>query len=130
MHRVNYNDSIVVQDGLITRLVTAEWKDLTLTVYKEIENKTQFVRNVYLSSGGGYMVAFPGERIGSGYYSYWGDQREVLQDWRETARLPIGKYRSLLPEEQKIIINKYPSFKYVLKKFHVTTDNLMQILTI
>ena len=130
MHRVNYYDSIVVQDGLITRLVTAEWKDLTLTVYKEIEDNTQLVRNVYLSSVGGYMVAFPGERIGSGYYSYWGDQKEVLQDWRETSRLPLGQYRSLLPEEQEIIINKYPDFKYVLQKFHITTDNLMQILTI
>ena len=80
MHRVNYCDSIVVQDGLITRLVTADWKDLSLQIYKEIEDKTQFVRNVYLSSVGGYMVAFPGERIGSGYYSYWGDQKEVLQD--------------------------------------------------
>lgn len=130
MHRVNYYDSIVVQDGLITRLVTAEWRDLTLTVYKEIENKTQLVRNVYLSSVGGYMVAFPGERIGSGYYSYWGDQKEVLQDWRETSRLPLGKYRSLLPEEQEIIINKYPAFKYILKKFPLKTDNLMQILAI
>lgn len=130
MHRVNYYDSIVVQDGLITRLVTAEWRDLTLTVYKEIENKTQLVRNVYLSSVGGYMVAFPGERIGSGYYSYWGDQKEVLQDWRETPQLPIGKCRSLYPEEQNLIIQKYPAFKYILKKFPVKTDNLMQILVI
>ena len=124
MHKCKWHDFITCEDGKITRVLNAEYRDLSLNCYKENEDGKFFVRNVYYGSYG-YYVSFPGERL---MYSI---ELEGLQEWAECNELGIySQSRNLCDEEKEMILELHPDFRYVMQKYRCDTSNVVSILSI
>lgn len=124
MHKCKMHDFIICEDGKITRIVNAEYRDLSLACYKENEDGRFFVRNIYYGTYG-YYVNFPGERLP---YSI---EREGLHDWCECSELGIhAQSRNLCDEEKEMILELHPDFRYVMQKYRCDTSNVVSILSV
>ena len=127
MHKCNFTDRIEIQRGLLTRIVTAHWKEKSLDVYKRDETGREQSRNLYLCMMWGYGVAFPGEKI----YSRFNDIQS-LDPWSKTTisvNSPLGcgipSFRSL-----GLVTEKYPDFRYVIQKCKLNSDEIIRVLPI
>lgn len=126
----NYRDRLETEDGELVRVVTAvpvssKKSHLSLDVYKEYESGKCQCRNLYRSAFG-YRVAFPGEKASlysAGIYSFV----QELDEFSDVPRLNGFRYWSDIVYEssRKLILGKYPEFKYVMEKW---TGNLVQTL--
>lgn len=128
MHRCTYEDRIEIKEGVITRIAQAVWKNKKLDVYQEDENGKALVRNVYNVGMSGYLVSFPGERVSDGYFG-----TEWVQDnepWGEVKLLCIGSGFPLYENDERIIITKYPDFKYTLIKLKKITGCVTALLAV
>lgn len=126
MHVCIYYDRIEMLRGKLTRIVTANWKEKRLDVYRRDEDGCERVRNLYRCMMGGYGVAFPGEKI----HRNWPDIQK-LDPWSEPS-MNIRSLASNRPSrfEESIIVEKYPNFKYVLQKCELTINEIIRVLPI
>ena len=125
MHRPQrYSDRLEVQrlggKDTLVRVVTAYWKCEEIDIYSEDENGNCLCRNLYSSIYCGYVVAFPGQRMG-GYGSYYGNELAEVEDWCETGKIKVFGSRELIQEEINAVIFTNYDFKYVLKKWKGAT---------
>lgn len=126
----NYRDRLETEDGELVRVVTAvpvssKKSHLSLDVYKEYESGRCMCRNLY-SSAFGYRVAFPGEKASLYSAGIYGFVQE-LDEFSDVPRLNGFRYWSDIVDEssRKLILGKYPEFKWVMKKW---TGTLVQTL--
>ena len=137
MHRAEYyTESFSIEDGLLTRFVTAHWKDFENIVYKENENGGCWIKNFDCIYMQGWLISIPGEIERDN----WGGRWEVEDEkWSEVIPNRMthpgdyrrGKQAALVKELSRIAVELHPDFSYVLKKYKVyETHVLMQILTV
>lgn len=138
MHRpTEWEDRIfIAEDGAISRMLTAYYKrqnkKLVCNVYIENEYGEACCQNLYCSTYGGYVVAFPGEVINSNRTSYYYDERIAEEEgFGECDLLPrVGTSDFCTEEDRHLVCEKYPKFRYVLNKFKgcKTRQTLMHTL--
>ena len=131
MHRpTNWDDRIIVEDGQVYRILKAIWHDyrhnLTyeVDVYKENDAGEAWAQNLYNSVWSGYAVAFPGLPFNDNHRSYYGyDDRIVEEEGWEvwSRRSQVGISRMPTDQEKELVCEYYPDFKYLLKKYQVTS---------
>jgi len=126
MHVCIYYDRIEMHRGKLTRIVTANWKEKRLDVYRRDEDGRERVRNLYCCMMGGYGVAFPGEKIHRNLPDI-----QKLDPWSEPSMdiLSLASNRPSL-EAQRLIEDRYPAFRYVMEKADLTCDEIIRILPI
>ena len=124
MHVCIYYDRIEMHRGKLTRIVTANWKEKRLDVYRRDEDGRERVRNLYCCMMGGYGVAFPGEEIHRNLPDI-----QKLDPWSEPSMniLSLASNRPSL-EAQRLIEDRYPAFRYVMEKADLTCDEIIRIL--
>lgn len=121
MHKADgYTDKIVLDQGILWRIVTAEWKDKTQEVYRVSEYEQKQCKYLYFTCFGGWYVCFPGEKLYSSKDGYYYSNETVEEcDWQpmDTAE---KDYFTLIPDitqnEIDLITSIYPAFSYVFKK--------------
>ena len=130
-----YYDRLEIENGELVRVVNAvpraaKKSHLSLDVYKEYESGRCQCRNLY-SSMSGYRVAFPDE-VTSLYHNGCCSFIQELEDFGETSKIPAFYYYSGGVDEisRKLILDKYPDFKYVMKKWSGTLAQTMLALLI
>ena len=134
MHKCYYRDRLEVVDGRLCRIVTAMYDDrkyschYELDVYREYEDGEACCRNVYCSMYG-YYVSFPGE-VTSVYRNGCNSFVQELQDWGEVDKIKCFPSVPLSAEEESLIVEKYPAFKYVLAKWRGTIGYVLRALAI
>lgn len=128
MHKAEYTDRIEIVEGKVARVTRADFKKYSEDVYLETENKGEcYCRYVGFSCYCGYGVYFPGERLGY----YYGNQVAEEEDFAECEELPLHAENLTTEEDKKVVTDKYPEFKYVLKKWDPRTNyNLMRALKV
>lgn len=131
----NYYDRLEIEDGELVRVITAvpvssKKSHLSLDVYKECESGRCQCRNLY-SSMWGYRVAFPGERT-SLYSNGIGSFEQGLDMFSDVPKTKAFYHCSLGVDEdsRKLILGKYPEFKWVMKKWKGTLAQTMSALEI
>lgn len=135
MNLCNYYDRLEVEDGELVRVITAvpvssKKSHLSLDVYKEYESGKCQCRNLYCSMWG-YRVAFPGE-ITSLYSNGIGSFEQGLDMFSDVPKIKAFYHWSLCVDEdsRKLILEKYPEFKWVMKKWKGTLAQTMSALEI
>lgn len=124
----DYSDRIVIENGKITRILTASYCDKKhggsmyyCDVYKEDEDGNRWEQNCYCSMWGGYVVAFPGlpinDKKGSWYYDPTIAEEEGWHTRETKAFTYYSDHTSRADEE--LVCSYYPDFRYVLKKYKV-----------
>lgn len=132
MHKCKMTDFFTLENGKITRIIKAIWKNKEITVYKENEDEEYFSRHLYFSQIAGYLVLFPDEKLNPYKYSInsisWIQEIEK-EGWRKATKCNIScKESEFSEEEKKILISKYPDFKYVLQKWESNRENTLKAL--
>ena len=125
-HHCNFTDRIDLENGELVRIIHAFYnKNKQAEVYKEYENGRFMGRYLYLNNVAGYLVAFPGEKLG--YYLNWEEQEE--QDFQEYYECNIWCGNHCQIDFDKIIESK-PELKYLIKKMDkdITPDIFMKIV--
>lgn len=135
MNLCNYYDRLEIEDGELVRVINAvpraaKKSHLSLDVYKEYESGRCQCRNLY-SSMTGYRVAFPDE-VTSLYHNGSCSFIQKLEDFGDISRIPAFYYYSGGVDKisQKLILEKYPDFKYVMKKWSGTLAQTIDALAI
>ncbi len=115
----NRSEKIILQDGMLTRSVTAHgrgrYEGKSLEVARISEDGKMLARNIGFSPMCGYQV-------------YWLNTHE-LEDWGEPY-INISGISAIRPSEadKLVIIGKYPEFKWILKKADLTTAEIFKLL--
>lgn len=131
----NYRDRLETEDGELVRVVTAvpvssKKSHMSLDVYKEYESGKCQCRNLYISMWG-YRVAFPGENT-SLYSSGSGSFVQELDMFSDVSKIKAFHFWSEVAGEdsRKLILGKYPEFKWVMKKWTGTLAQTLSALEI
>lgn len=114
-----------IVNGELCLIYSGNWKCNTYDVYREFVDGKQECRCLYCSSFG-YTFAIPGEIISRNYYTGYYNQRQEYQEWDSCGKYNFYSER-ISKEDEKLILSKYPEFKYVLKKwngYHISSQVL------
>ena len=125
-HKCQYEDRITEIDGDVWRIVNAQYKNMSLDVYKVnlTTNKVYAKDNLVFYGIGGYMVNFPNEKVRSSYYSGYTPYIEIDHEWKEYSSHFDGlEWGRKINDHDREIITKYlPQYKYLIKKI---PENIM-----
>lgn len=126
----NFTDRLEIVNGELCRIVTAEAKKTykILDVYREFESGKTECRNLYYSMYG-YRVGFP-EDVNSLYRDKCLSFIEKLENYGPCNQIKGFYSFPVQEQEKKLIISKYPEFKYVLNKYEDTIQNTLSALRI
>ena len=117
-HRCDYVGKLVVEEnGDLSYIVTAHWKNKSASVYKVCEDGNQYCRYIAYGNICGYTVTFPGERY-KYYYYYGGTRVQEEENWNCCTRLGIwvGSWPTR-EEDLKTVAEARPDLKYLLQKY-------------
>lgn len=125
-HHASYIERIEYIDGKIVRIIKATYKNFSEDVYKEeLETNKHFCRYLYFSHLAGYLVVFPGEKLGY----YYGYEVQKEEDFGECS--PISLCNGYVTENEKqLIINYHPELKYLINKikYNITGETLFKVI--
>ena len=117
-------------DGHVYRDVFAIWKGQQVPIYREIDDGRFFIRNVSYEYGAGWLMSVPGEVI----KGYWGTETVKDTGWElywKQQPWGYGSQKQQLAEFAEVILQQYPAFNYVLKKWQpFSTTEMMQALVV
>ena len=126
-----WNDRLVIEDGKITRIVEAEYRQKkrgeyiyhSIDVFKHNENEEYQARNLYQSMWGGYVVAFPGLPFNDRY----GDKTPATEEeWCECGEMNFcGSTLRPSRSDIELVCGKYPDFRYVCNKYSIASRRMM-----
>lgn len=123
-----WHDRIVIEDGKVTRIFQAEWKDYKhggkmyyCDVYKEDEDSNFYQQNIYRCMYYGRCVAFPGLVINPRptWYGLGDHSIAVEEGWQKVERRGDYGGQDLKDADKELICSVHPSFKYVFKKYKI-----------
>ena len=111
-HKCTYRDELTLIDGMLACKVYAQYKDMELDVFYELENGKKYVRgNLSYEWLGGYLVDFPGEVKKYRYTS--GKEIIELYDYEETTFVCNLSLEMVKVSE---MLKLKPEYKYLLSK--------------
>lgn len=116
MHKVDYTDRFKFENGKITRIIKANWKNRHLDVYKENEEGKAWCKNLY-EGFYGYFVSFPNE-VTSLYHKGGNEFIQKRESYGKCYK-PLGLFCVNKAEKKDIdfFLNIDPSFKYTVNKY-------------
>lgn len=133
----DYHDRIVTDNGGITRIVRAEWKDTKhggnmyyCDVYMETDDGEFYKRNIYSCTYGygAKAVAFPGLPM---YAHGPKDELAEEEEWEQLNKMGDFGGDELTEADIEKVCLIYPNFRYVLSKFPIKQKyQLMEILIV
>ena len=135
----DWHDRIEAEDGAIIRIVNAEWIDkrnggkfYSVDVYKENDAGEAWSQNLYQSMWGGSCVMFPGLPRNVNSNSWYYDESIAEEEgWYSRSLSTVGWSDNITETEKELIISFYPDFKYVFKKYEMTSKReVMKILRV
>ena len=122
-----WTDRLEIQNGHVVRVLTAEWYEERLDVYRENDDGLSQKRNLYRCMYFGWSVAFPGLPMFA--HSRKSDPPAYLENWESLPKYMCFGGGLLTDREREMVCEVYPDFKYLLKKFNVERRyELMEIL--
>ena len=114
MHKADFTDRFKFENGKITRIIKANWKNRHLDVYKENEEEKAWCKNLY-NGPYGYFVSFPNEVT----YLYKGNEFIEKRQTYGKCYKPLGLFCVNKAEKKDIdfFLNIDPTFKYTVNKY-------------
>ena len=122
-----WTDRLEIQNGHVVRVLTAEWYEERLDVYRENDDGESQKRNLYRCMYYGWCVAFPGLPMYA--HSRKADPPAYLENWESLPKYMDFGGSFLTERDKETVCKVYPDFKYLLKKFKIERRyELMEIL--
>ena len=125
-HKCSYRDELTLIDGMLACKVYAQYKDMELDVFYELEDGRRYVRyNLTWGQLSGYLVEFPGEK---GRYRYTGGTYTTeLYDYEET-----NFTYNLTCEVVNVseMLKLKPEYKYLLSKIQKDEIPFREFITL
>lgn len=135
MHRFDCEERVVLENGVLCRIVTAcgtgKFKGRSMDVAKIYEDGRQLCRNIDLQPLAGWCIVWPGEKYrpsyGSGYYgnAYKAELEPFHEPYGDISRCSCDR-----PDEasKAAYIAKYPEFRWILAKSEMSNTAYFHIL--
>lgn len=130
----SWTDRLEIEDETLYRILRAELNSkkcyYEIDVYKENDLGETFCQNLYSSSWGGYVVAFPGLPMNPNKNSWYYNNNIAEEDgFAECKKCNVGTSRSVTESDLELVYQLYPDFRYVAKKYKILClEQLMKIL--
>lgn len=135
MHRFDCEERVVLENGVLCRIVTAcgtgKFKGRSMDVAKIYEDGRQLCRNIQCQPIAGWCISWPGEReqkcYGGGYYGkpYVAIVEPYSKPYGDISGCSWGRPDV---ESKKAFVKKYPEFKWILKKSELSNREYFHLL--